>query len=141
MSEDAKSRLNKVEDNIARAARLSGRRPEEVELIAVSKTHDAAAILPLLETGHRRFGENRVQEAQTKWPDLLADYPDTELHLVGQLQSNKAEDAVALFDVLHSVDRPSLITAISMPRRNKASGHAASFRSISGTNRKKGGAP
>ncbi len=112
MSEDAKSRLDKVEDNIARAAKLSGRRPEEVELVAISKTHDAAAILPLLEVGQRRFGENRVQEAQAKWPDLLADYPDTELHLVGQLQSNKAEDAVALFDVLHSVDRPSLITAI-----------------------------
>ena len=112
MSEEAKSRLNKVIENIARAAKLSGRRPEGIELIAISKTHDVAAIRPLLEAGHRRFGENRVQEAHAKWPDLLTDYPDVELHLVGQLQSNKAEDAVALFDVLHSVDRPSLITTI-----------------------------
>lgn len=112
MSEDAKSRLNRVKEKIARAANLSGRHPEEIELIAISKTRNATAILPLLEAGHRRFGENRVQEAQAKWPDLRVDYPDTELHLVGQLQSNKAEDSVALFDVLHSVDRPSLITAI-----------------------------
>ncbi len=112
MSEDAKSRLSKVEENIARAAKLSGRRREDVALIAISKTHDASAILPLLEAGQRRFGENRVQEAMVKWPDLLADYPETELHLVGQLQSNKAEDAVAIFDVIHSVDRQSLITAI-----------------------------
>ena len=112
MSEDAKSRLSKVEENIARAAKLSGRRREDVALIAISKTHDASAILPLLEAGQRRFGENRVQEAMAKWPDLLADYPETELHLVGQLQSNKAEDAVAIFDVIHSVDRQSLITAI-----------------------------
>ena len=119
MSEDAKSRLNKVKDNIARAAKLSGRRPEEIELIAISKTHDAAAILPLLKAGQRRFGENRVQEAQAKWPDLLSDYPETELHLVGQLQSNKAEDAVALFDVIHSVDRPSLITAICNAQKKR----------------------
>ena len=112
MSEDAKSRLNQVEDTIARAVKLSGRHREDVALIAISKTHDAAAIRPLLEAGQRRFGENRVQETGAKWPDLLKDYPATELHLVGQLQSNKAEDAVALFDVIHSVDRLSLITAI-----------------------------
>ena len=119
MSEDAKSRLDKVEENIARAAKLCGRRPEEIEVIAISKTHEATAILPLLEAGQRRFGENRVQEAQAKWPDLLAGYPETELHLVGQLQSNKAEDAVALFDVIHSVDRPSLITAICNAQKKR----------------------
>ena len=119
MSEDAKSRLDKVEENIARAAKLCGRRPEEIEVIAISKTHEATAILPLLEAGQRRFGENRVQEAQAKWPDLLAGYPETELHLVGQLQSNKTEDAVALFDVIHSVDRPSLITAICNAQKKR----------------------
>ena len=119
MSEDAKSRLDKVEENIARAAKLCGRRPEEIEVIAISKTHEATAILPLLEAGQRRFGENRVQEAHAKWPDLLAGYPETELHLVGQLQSNKAEDAVALFDVIHSVDRPSLITAICNAQKKR----------------------
>jgi PLP dependent protein len=139
MGEDAKSRMDKIEDKIAHAAKLSGRRPEEVELIAISKTQDAAAILPLLEAGHRRFGENRVQEAQAKWPDLLADYPDTELHLVGQLQSNKAEDAVALFDVLHSVDRPSLITAICNAQK-KQGRHPSCFIQVNiGNEPQKGG--
>jgi pyridoxal phosphate enzyme (YggS family) len=139
MGEDAKSRLDKIEDKIAHAAKLSGRRPEEVGLIAISKTQDAAAILPLLEAGHRRFGENRVQEAQAKWPDLLADYPDTELHLVGQLQSNKAEDAVALFDVLHSVDRPSLITAICNAQK-KQGRHPSCFIQVNiGNEPQKGG--
>jgi len=112
MSEDAKSRLDMIEEKIIRAAKLADRCPEEIELIAISKTQNAAAILPLLDAGHRRFGENRVQEAQSKWPELLEAYPDAELHLVGQLQTNKAEDAVALFDVLHSVDRPSLVKAV-----------------------------
>ena len=105
-------RLSTVRDAIARAARLARRSPAEVALIAVSKTHGADAILPLLEAGQRRFGENRVQEAETKWPALRDRFDDVELHLVGQLQSNKAEDAVALFDVIHSVDRPSLVTAL-----------------------------
>ena len=113
MSEDAKTRLAAVEAHIARAAKLAGRRAEDVALVAISKTHDAPAIRPLLEAGQRRFGENRVQEAQAKWPELLVEFPDTELHLVGQLQSNKAEDAVALFDAIHSVDRPSLVAALA----------------------------
>lgn len=83
-----------------------------MELIAISKTHPAEAILPLIGQGQRVFGENRVQEAQEKWPALIERYPDIRLHLVGQLQSNKAEDAVALFDCIHSLDRPSLITAL-----------------------------
>lgn len=82
-------------------------------LVAVSKTFDADAIRPLIAAGQRHFGENRVQEAQSKWPGLLADTPDITLHLVGQLQSNKAADAVALFDVIHSVDRPSLVAALA----------------------------
>ena len=91
----------------------SRRKPEDVTLIAVSKTHPVDRIEPLLEAGHRVFGENRVQEAQDKWPVLREAYPDVELHLIGQLQSNKAEEAVALFDVIHSLDRESLLTALA----------------------------
>ena len=87
-------------------------------LIAVSKTQPAEAIEPLLAAGHRDFGENRVQEAAAKWPALKALYPDVRLHLVGQLQSNKAAEAAALFDAIHSVDRPSLVAALaSLPAR------------------------
>ena len=113
MSEDAKTRLADIMANIARVAKLSGRRVEDVGLVAITKTHGAAAIRPLLAAGHRRFGENRVQEAQAKWSELRAEFPDIELHLVGQLQSNKTEDAVALFDVIHSIDRASLIAALA----------------------------
>lgn len=104
--------LSAIDDRIARAARLAGRQREEVTLIAVSKTQPPEAIEPLLAGGHRHFGENRVQEAAAKWPALRAGYPDVTLHLIGQLQSNKAEEAVALFDVIHVVDRPSLVTAL-----------------------------
>ncbi|MCB2077226.1 MAG: YggS family pyridoxal phosphate-dependent enzyme, partial [Novosphingobium sp.] len=97
--------LADVEDRIAHAASLARRDVEDVTLIAISKTHPAEAIVPLIETGQRVFGENRVQEAQGKWPELQERYPDIELHLVGQLQSNKADDAVALFDCIHSLDR------------------------------------
>lgn len=89
------------------------RKPADVTLIAVSKTHPADRIAPLLEAGHRVFGENRVQEAQDKWPALRDRFPDAELHLIGQLQSNKAEDAVAMFDVIHSLDRESLLKALA----------------------------
>ena len=106
------ARLAEVHERIARAARLAGREADEVRLVAVSKTHDAEAIRPLLDAGHRRFGENRVQEAEAKWPALREAFPDVALHLIGQLQSNKAEDAVALFDAIHSVDRPSLVDAL-----------------------------
>ncbi len=113
MSEASPSeRLEAVEASIARAATLAGRSPDRVTLIAVSKTQPAEAILPLLEAGQRDFGENRVQEAQGKWPELRRRFPDVRLHLIGQLQSNKAEEAVALFDYLHSVDRASLVTAL-----------------------------
>jgi len=104
--------LEDIRARIAQSARIAGRRPEAVELVAISKTYAAAAIEPLLAAGHRAFGENRVQEAQDKWPALLEAWPDAKLHLVGQLQSNKAEDAAALFDCIHSVDRPSLVSAL-----------------------------
>ena len=113
MISTAPDRLAGVRATIARAARVARRDPATVELVAVSKTHPAAAIEPLLVAGQRGFGENRVQEAAAKWPTLVAAYPDVRLHLVGQLQSNKAREAVALFDVIHSVDRPSLVEALA----------------------------
>jgi pyridoxal phosphate enzyme (YggS family) len=106
------ARLEEVRAAIARAARMANRRPSGVQLIAVSKTQPAEAILPLIEAGHRQFGENRVQEAQAKWPELRSLHSDVELHLIGRLQSNKAEEAVALFDFIHSVDRLSLVEAL-----------------------------
>ncbi len=110
---DASDHLDAVRKQIGKAAALANRRPEEVTLVAVSKTQTHEAIEPLLAVGQRHFGENRVQEAQAKWRDLRARFPDLVLHLVGQLQSNKAEDAVALFDVIHSLDRPSLVDALA----------------------------
>jgi pyridoxal phosphate enzyme (YggS family) len=111
--ESASSRLDAVRSNIARVCKPARREASSVTLIAVSKTHDADAIQPLIDAGQRVFGENRVQEAEGKWPALRAAHPDIELHLIGQLQSNKAEEAVALFDVIHSLDRPSLLTALA----------------------------
>jgi len=110
---EAATRLAGVRDAIARAERLAGRAPGSAALIAISKTHEAGAIAPLIVAGQRLFGENRVQEAQAKWPALRETAPDIALHLVGQLQSNKAQDAVALFDAIHSVDRPSLVSALA----------------------------
>lgn len=109
----AQERLSSVRANIGRAARVARRAPADIALIAVSKTKTADEISPLIAAGQRLFGENRVQEAQDKWPALRVEYPDLQLHLVGQLQSNKAADAVALFDVIHSLDRPSLLAALA----------------------------
>ena len=106
-------RLAEVRAGIARAATLAQRGADQVTMIAVSKTYPAEAIVPLIEAGQRAFGENRVQEAQDKWPGLRRSHPDVELHLIGQLQSNKADEAAALFDCIHSVDRPSLVTALA----------------------------
>ncbi len=105
--------LDEVRSRIAAAARIARREPSEVMLIAISKTHPADRIRSLLDQGQRVFGENRVQEAAEKWPVLREVFPETQLHLVGQLQSNKAEDAVALFDCIHSLDRRSLLTALA----------------------------
>jgi pyridoxal phosphate enzyme (YggS family) len=112
-AEPATERLAAVRAEIARAAALAGRKPSDVTLIAVSKTHDAAAIRPLIDAGQRVFGENRVQEAAAKWPVLREETPAVALHLVGQLQSNKAGDAVALFDAIHALDRISLVAALA----------------------------
>ncbi|WP_126173238.1 YggS family pyridoxal phosphate-dependent enzyme [Altericroceibacterium xinjiangense] len=111
--ENASTPLDEVRANIARAAAIAGREADAITLVAISKTHPADRILPLLEAGQTVFGENRVQEAQTKWPELRERYPAAELHLVGQLQSNKADDAVELFDCVHSLDRPSLVGALA----------------------------
>lgn len=111
--EDAARRLADVRERIARSARVARRDPQEITLIAISKTHGADAITPLIAAGQRHFGENKVQEAQAKWPALRERTPDSRLHLVGQLQSNKAREAVELFDVIHSLDRPSLLTALA----------------------------
>ena len=105
--------LAHVREAIAHSCKIARREPDEVTLIAVSKTRAAEEIEPLLEQGQRAFGENRVQEAQAKWPGLRERFPDAELHLIGQLQSNKAEDAVALFDCIHALDRPSLVKALA----------------------------
>jgi pyridoxal phosphate enzyme (YggS family) len=110
---EAAERLAEVQAKLADAAQRAQRRASDIELIAVSKTHDAGAIRPLIAAGHRHFGENRVQEAAAKWPELRAETPDIVLHLIGQLQSNKAEEAVALFDAIHSLDRSSLVQAIA----------------------------
>ena len=112
MTEPA-SALAEVYDNIAKAAKIARREPSQIELVAISKTHPAEAIAPLIEAGQRVFGENRVQEAQAKWPALQEAHEGLSLHLVGQLQSNKAEDAVRLFDCIHSLDRPSLVSALA----------------------------
>ena len=106
-------RLHEVREKLERSARLAGRPAGDVTLIAVSKTRDAGSIQPLIEAGQRDFGENRVQEAQDKWPALRAETPGLRLHLIGRLQSNKAADAVALFDSIHSIDRPSLVAALA----------------------------
>jgi len=111
--ENAATLLANVHDRIAHAAGIGGRKPEDITLIAIAKTHPAEAIVPLVEAGQRVFGENRVQEAQDKWPALKQRWPEIELHLVGQLQSNKAQEAVDLFDCIHSLDRPSLVGALA----------------------------
>ena len=105
--------LSVVEQEIAHACREARRDRASVTLIAVSKTFDANAITPVIEAGQRVFGENRVQEAKAKWPGLMSAYPGIALHLIGPLQSNKAKEAVALFDAIHSVDRPSICEALA----------------------------
>ena len=113
METTTKSGLEAVRAEIARACRDAGRDASEVTLVAVSKTFPAEAIEPVIEAGQCVFGENRVQEAKAKWPPLLEKHPGLSLHLIGPLQSNKAKEAVALFDAIHSVDRPSLCAALA----------------------------
>src|SRR5215217_6493608 len=110
---DAVARLESVRAEIVRAARDFGRDPASITLVAVSKTFPAEAIEPVLAAGQRAFGENYVQEAKAKWPALRERFEAVELHLIGPLQSNKAREAVALFDVIHTLDRPSLAKALA----------------------------
>jgi PLP dependent protein len=107
------SPLLKVREEIARACAAAGREPASVTLVAISKTFGADAIAPVIAAGQRVFGENRVQEAKAKWPALMEKHPGIELHLVGSLQSNKAKEAVSLFDAIHSLDRGSLAEALA----------------------------
>lgn len=119
---DSVQRLAEAQAKIAAAAKAAGRDPAAVELIVVSKTFGAPEILPLLQAGHRVFGENRVQEAKGKWPELKTQFPDLKLHLIGPLQSNKAKEAVELFDAVHTIDRPKIAHALAaeMRRQGKA---------------------
>lgn len=113
---------NEVKAKIARAEREAGRKDGSVSLVAVSKTFEAEAIRPVIAVGQRIFGENRVQESQAKWPQLKAETPDITLHLIGPLQSNKAAEAVALFDVIETVDREKIARALAgeMQRQGRA---------------------
>lgn len=114
-------RLNAAKDAIALRARDCGRDPAAIALVCVTKTFPADAVIPLLEAGHRVFGENKVQEARAKWSPLRAVYPGIELHLIGPLQSNKTREAVETFDVIESVDRPKIAKALAeeMERQGK----------------------
>lgn len=111
--ETAGDNLARIHERIGRAAARAGRSPGDIRLIAVSKTFEPNEIIPVIEAGQRRFGENRVQEAKAKWLALRQRYSDIELHLIGSLQSNKARDAVALFDAIHTIDRPKIARAIA----------------------------
>jgi PLP dependent protein len=111
--DDVPARLAAIKASIARSARDVGRRPEEVALVAVSKTHATEVIAPALAVGHRIFGENRVQESKSKWPELRERFSGVELHLIGPLQSNKAREAVELFDVIETVDRPKIAETLA----------------------------
>ncbi len=140
MNEPA-SALQDVRDRIAKAAKIARRKSGDVELIAISKTKPAEAIVPLIEAGQRVFGENRVQEAQGKWPALSEAYPDIGLHLVGQLQSNKADDVIGLFDCIHSLDRASLVKALAKAM-DKAGRQVPCFVQVNtGAEEQKGGCP
>ncbi len=139
--ESAADKLAQVHANIARMCKPARREADDVTLIAVSKTHPAERITPLLDAGQRVFGENRVQEAQGKWPELREAYPDAELHLIGQLQSNKAEEAVELFDMIHALDRPSLLKALSKAM-DKTGKQVSCFVQVNiGDEEQKGGCP
>jgi pyridoxal phosphate enzyme (YggS family) len=137
----AGQRRHQILDRIARAAELARRDPADVNLVAVSKGRSAEEIEPLIEAGQRDFGENRVQEALAKWPPLLARHPGIRLHAIGRLQSNKAADAVELFDTIHSVDRRPLLEALAKEARRSARTPAAYVQVNIGEEEQKGGCP
>jgi PLP dependent protein len=120
MNEATPEALEEINRQIAANCKIAGRDRDDVQLIAVSKTRTADQIIPLLNAGHRVFGENRVQEAEAKWPALKAMFTNVELHLIGQLQSNKATEAVAVFNRIHSLDRLSLIKALGKAMRDQS---------------------
>jgi PLP dependent protein len=137
----AAERLQAIRDGIAAAARSAKRDPTDVSLIAVSKTRSAEEIEALIEAGQRDFGESRVQEALDKWPPLLAGHPDVRLHCIGRLQSNKAAEAVRLFDTIHSLDRPSLLDSL-VKEAEKADRRPAVYVQVNiGDEPQKGGCP
>ena len=121
----ATTNLASVCARIEVAAREAKRDPAAVHLIAVTKTYGADDIAPVLDAGHRRFGENRVQEAKAKWPALRERYPGIDLHLIGPLQSNKTREALALFDAIHTVDRASLCAALAKSLGSGGPGRAS----------------
>ena len=134
-------RRTQILEGIAHAVALAKREPADVQLIVVSKGRTTEEIEPLIAAGQRNFGENRMQEAMTKWPPLLARYPDVRLHGIGRLQSNKAEDAVKLFDVIHSLDRSSLLDAL-VKESEKAGRFPAVYVQVNiGEEEQKGGCP
>ena len=139
MNEATPDALNEINRQIAAHCKIAGRNRDGVQLIAVSKTRTAEQILPLLNAGHRVFGENRVQEAEAKWPALKADFSDVELHLIGQLQSNKADDAVAVFDCIHSLDRLSLVKALGKSMRDAGKSAPCFLQVNIGAEEQKGG--
>ena len=137
----AAQRREKILDEISVAARLAKRDRADVCLIAVSKTRSTDEIEALIEAGQRDFGESRVQEAQEKWPALLARYPDVKLHCIGRLQSNKAAEAITLFDVIHSADRASLLNALIKESAGAARLPAVYIQVNIGEEEQKGGCP
>jgi pyridoxal phosphate enzyme (YggS family) len=136
---DGAARLRAVEERIAVAEREAGRPAGSVALVAVSKTFGAEDIRPILEAGQRMFGENRVQEAQSKWPRLKAVYPDVELHLIGPLQSNKAKEAVALFDVIETVDRDKIAAVLASEMKRQGRSRRLYVQVNTGAERQKAG--
>ncbi len=139
MTESPSKMLIDVQNNIAAAAKRAQRDTDDINLIAVSKTRSSEEIIPLLEQGHKSFGENRVQEAMEKWPALRSQYDGIELHCIGQLQSNKAAEAIAIFDVIHSLDRISLLKALAKEMK-KADKYIPCFLQINiGDEEQKGG--
>ena len=137
----AADRRQEILDKIANAARIAQRKADDVQLIAVSKGRPPEAIAPLIAAGQRDFGENRVQEALEKWTPLLSRHPELRLHGIGRLQSNKAADAVRLFDVIHSLDRLSLLEALEAEARKAGRFPAVYVQVNIGEEEQKGGCP
>ena len=138
---NAAERRQKILDEIAAAATVAKREPGDVRLIAVSKTRSAKEIEELIAAGQQDFGESRVQEALTKWPALLSRHPDVRLHCIGRLQSNKAAEAVKPFDVIHSVDRASLLDALAKEAEKAGRRPSAYVQVNIGDEEQKGGCP